>query len=196
MRLRLKAVVNGGKLRCTAGGEHGIIISNYRQIFRYAKSLTSGVFHGAYGKRIFRCDHAVKTQLLFGKTFQIIGDVVHLLRVSLVEENPFLIIRDGVCLHGCAKTAQLFDAAVGIGIVQIEDVLNPRVKHGTGCLEHGCVVIAERAVHIRIVKGSVEQHNGNLCGNVLDVLVLLLIGTDEVGANENNTVHFLGKNEV
>ena len=138
----------------------------------------------------------MKTQLLFGKTFQIIGDVVHLLRVSLVEENPFLIIRDGVCLHGCAKTAQLFDAAVGIGIVQIEDVLNPRVKHGTGCLEHGCVVIAERAVHIRIVKGSVEQHNGNLCGNVLDVLVLLLIGTDEVGANENNTVHFLGKNEV
>ena len=45
-------------------------------------------------------------------------------------------------------------------------------------------------------KGSVEQHNGNLCGNVLDVLVLLLIGTDEVGTNENNAIHFLGKNEV
>ena len=53
-----------------------------------------------------------------------------------------------------------------------------------------------RRVHIRIVKGSVEQHNGNLCGNVLDVLVLLLIGTDEVGTNENNAVHLLGKNEV
>ena len=53
-----------------------------------------------------------------------------------------------------------------------------------------------RAVHIRIVKGSVEQHNGNLCGNVLDVLVFLLIGTDEVGTNENNAIHFLGKNEV
>ena len=101
-----------------------------------------------------------------------------------------------MCLHGCTKTAQFFGTAVGIGIVQIENVLNPCVKHGTGCLKHGCVIVAESAVHIRIVKGSVEQHNGNLCGNVLDVLVLLLIGTDEVGTNENNAVHLLGKNEV
>ena len=59
--------------------------------------------------------------------------------------------------------------------------VDPRLEHGSGCLEHGSVIVAECAVHIRIVKGSVEQHDGNLRGNVLDVLVFILGGTDEVG---------------
>ncbi len=58
------------------------------------------------------------------------------------------------------------------------------------------MVVAERTVHVWVVKRSVQQHNGDLCRDVLDILILLRRSSDKVGTHQNDAVDLFGENQM
>ena len=77
-----------------------------------------------------------------GDALNKLRDGFHVIRFSVIKVDQGREIRKLIALHGSLVTAQLFGSAVGIGIIEIQYIVDSGTDQARGGLEHGRVIIA------------------------------------------------------
>lgn len=75
MRHRFQTVIHGSQFRSAAGRKNGIIVTDYRKIFRDAESFALRVFYAADCQRIVGGKQSVKSDAAVGNVFDKVRDI-------------------------------------------------------------------------------------------------------------------------
>ena len=74
--------------------------------------------------------------------------------------------------------------------------MDAALDHLQGRIVHGREGVGDDTVDIGDVQIRVQHHHRNLGGGLGDVLILLLFFVDEIGARQDDAVHFLREQQV